>query len=278
MIHWLNRALLLALAATVLAGFQGLLAPPTELAESHWLKAGKTLGNRASQRDTILLNNGGSTEGLELLRDQQLKPLLALPEPRGRIQKLWVLGRRNELPAGVDNFIITDPAEAVAPGLTLWSLKRPGGTPLWRASDVLEMADIRVGTRRCNGRHPAGKSCPGLPDWMRVTEEQVTIGGTSHRCLWAHPPANGASLLIDFGPIPEGELLVRHGLSDHASQSGNTSPVELRIISNKGERLLRAHNKAGFQGERLEVKGQLKLSIRAKKDGMRHYCFSAQIR
>ena len=263
---WLNRALLLALTTAVLVGAQGLLPSPQALDEAQWLKAGRNLGNRASQRDTILLNNGGSTEGLDLLRDQQLKPLLALPEPRGRVQKLWVLGRRAELPAGLDLFIPTGPAETVAPGLTLWSLKRPGGSTLWRAADVLEMAEVRVGNKRCNGQHPAGKSCPGLPDWMRVTQDRVTIGGQSRHCLWAHPPAKGESLVIDFGPIPEGELLLRHGLSDQASQSGNTSPVELRIISDAGERLLRAHNSSGFQGERLEVKGRLRLNVRAKKD------------
>lgn len=274
----LNHALLLGLAVAVLLSATGLMAETPDLPDAAWLKAGRVLAKRASRQDTILLNNGGSTEGLSLLRDQQLKPLLALPEPRGRVQKLWLLGRRAQRPAGLDAFAPTGPAETVAPGLTLWSLQRPGGSTLWRASEALEMANITVGKTRCSGRHPAGRSCPGLPDWMRVTREQVTIGGRSRHCLWAHPPAKGIPLVIDYGPVPEGELLLRHGLSDTASRSGNSSPVELRIFSGHGERLLRAHNQAGFQAERLAVKGRLKLKIRAQKDGMRHYCFSAEIR
>ncbi|MBM66267.1 MAG: hypothetical protein CMH55_08555 [Myxococcales bacterium] len=278
MTRLLDYALLLGLAVAVLLSAAGFMPQAPDLPDSAWLKAGRTLAKRASRQDTILLNNGGSTEGLALLRDQELKPLLALPEPRGRVQKLWVLGRRAKPPAGLDAFHPTGPAEAVAPGLTLWSLQRPGGSTLWRASEALEMAAITVGKTRCSGHHPAGRSCPGLPDWMRVTREQVTISGRSHHCLWAHPPAQGTPLVIDFGPVPEGELLLRHGLSDAASRSGNTSPVELRIFSAHGERLLRAHNQAGFQAERLAVKGRLKLKIRAQKDGMRHYCFSAEIR
>ena len=275
---WLNRCLTLGLAAVVVTGLQNVFPAPEALPQGHWVKAGKVLSNRASKKDTLLLNNGGSTEGIDILRDQQLKPLLALPEPRGRVQQLWVLGRRSHLPAGLNDFTAIGSSETVAPGLTLFALKRPGGTALWRATDMLETADIRVGKIRCEGRHAAGKRCSGLPDWMRITREEVTVGGQRRTCLWAHPPANGAFLTVDFGAVPEGELLIRHGLSDRASESENNSPVELRILSDAGERLLRAHNKAGFQSERLEVRGRLKLKIRAKKDGMRHYCFKAEIR
>ena len=181
MTRWMNHCLLALLAGTVLLTMRPLMMDTSPLPDGAWLKAGRALAKRASAQDTVLLNNGGSTEGLALLRDQGLAPRLALPEPRGRVKKLWLLGRRSQPPAGLEAFAIAGPAEDLASGLTLWSMERPGGSTLWQAFDALEIAKITVGTTECSGRKPAGRTCPGLPDWMRVTQEQVTIGGTSQR-------------------------------------------------------------------------------------------------
>lgn len=278
MILWLNRILLLALAGTLSLTVTSLLPQEAPLEDKLWVKAGRALAKRSGDEATIVLNNAGSTEGLEPLRDLGLKPQLSLPEPRGRVTSLWLIGRRKDKLAGLHFLDPVSGPEPLAPGIYVHHLTRPGGQALWTASEALARASIRVGKLACNQRLAAGRGCASLPDWMRVTEEKVVIANKSRHCLWAHPPSGKQNLEIDFGTIPKGQLLLQHGLSDQASKSDNRSPVELRVHSAEGERLFRAENHGGYRAEKVKVSGRLRLTIRAQKDGMRHYCFEAEIK
>jgi hypothetical protein len=247
------------------------------LPKAHWQDMAKLLKNYA-QDDTILLHNGGSTEGLDVLQAAGLEVRLALPEPRGRIRRLWVVGTHRFLEQGLGELAANElPKQSIPPGLYLKHFVRSAGSILWHASDELRSAQIRVAGKRCQQPKDGGVRCAHLPDWMYVAPTQLKRSGRTHHCLWAHPPSGGRPLIIRYETIPKGELHFEHGLSDTAAGSSNTHPVKVELKWAGGQATVKATNQSGWKKSQHTVDGFLEISVRAAQDGQRHHCFKAVI-
>ena len=227
--------------------------------------------------DTILLNNAGATDGLKLLHDAGLDVRLALPEPRGRTRRLWLVGTRRSAPSGLGLLHFAERLKGAGSVLiTRWD--RPKGGIVWNAMDELRDASVRAAGQACTQPKAGGWRCAHLPDWMHVSPDHVLINNEGRHCLWAHPPARGKPLTIRFNNLPNGELTWHHGLSDQASRSSNRSPVEVALKWRGGSAQLKAQNGAGWQVSKHQVDGFLDITVRAQQDGQRHHCFTAVIR
>ncbi len=244
-----------------------------------WQTAAKLLSSLAQPGDTILLNNAGSTQGLSELQSAGLKVRLALPEPRGRIRRLWVLGTHRFLPKAMGDLSAQERPKVDLPsGLHLALFNRPAGSTLWRAELELSHAKVTALKRPCNQAKDGGWRCAHLPDWMYVAPTTLRRDGTSRNCLWAHPPAGAKPLIVRFDSIPNGELTFGHGLSEKASHSNNREPVRVRIKWAGGGAVSEVGNQTAWRRSKHRVKGFLEFEISAKRDGQRHHCLTAAIR
>ena len=248
------------------------------LPEATWEAAAKYLIKHAKD-DTVLLHNGGSTEGLEVLQAAGLPVRLALPEPRGRIRRLWVVGRHRFLEQGLGELYAEEMPKADRPqGLYLTHFARAAGSALWRAQDHLLSASVRAAGKACRQPHNGGVRCAHLPDWMHVSPTRLNRSGATHDCLWAHPPSENRELTIRYDQIPSGALEFEHGLSDTASRSSNRQPVQVELRWEGGKASLKAGNNDGWRRSTHQVKGFLEVRVRARADGQRHHCFRGTIR
>lgn len=248
------------------------------VAKADWQTMAELLKKHA-RGDTILLHNGGSTQGLDILQAAGLEVRLALPEPRGRIRRLWVVGTHRFLEQGLGELGANElPKQTPPPGLYLKHFVRTAGSVLWHASDELRSAQIRAAGRPCQQPKDGGFRCAHLPDWMYVAPTQLRRSGTTHHCLWAHPPSGAKPLVVRYRNIPEGQLTFEHGLSDTAAGSNNKHPVKVQLKWEGGQATLQATNQSGWKRSQHKVKGFLELTVRAQQDGQRHHCFKAVIR
>ncbi len=244
-----------------------------------WQAAAKLLTSISAPGDTILLNNAGSTQGLNELQSAGLEVRLALPEPRGRIRRLWVIGTHRFQPKSMGDLSPEERPKSRPPqGLHLALFTRPAGSTLWRAALELGRARVSAMKRPCNQRKDGGWRCGHLPDWMYVAATDLQRDGTSRNCLWAHPPAGGQPLKIRFDSIPSGELTFGHGLSEKASNSHNREPVRVQITWAGGSAVSEVGNQTAWRRSKHRVKGFLELEVSAKRDGQRHHCLTAAIR
>ena len=251
---------------------------PAPLPDSQWQQMADYLKKHAA-KDTIVLNNGGSTEGLQILQSADLQIRLALPEPRGRIRRLWVVGRHPYRAQGHDKLSANElPKEDVPEGFYLDHFARRAGSILWDAGDELFGAQISAANKPCNQPHNGGKRCAHLPNWMHVSPTQLTRSNTTYDCVWAHPPSGNRSLTIRYNRIPKGELIFEHGLSDTAARSNNRHPVRVRLRWLNGEASQSVGNQDNWKRSEYQVDGFLELQISAAQDGQRHHCFRAVIR
>ena len=251
---------------------------PSPLPDAQWQQMADYLKKHAI-KDTIVLNNGGSTEGLKTLQSGGLKVRLALPEPRGRIRRLWVVGRHPYRAQGHDKLGPNElPKESVPKGFYLDHFARSAGSILWDAGDELFGAQISAANKPCTQPHSGGKRCAHLPNWMHVSPTQLTRSNTTYDCLWAHPPSGNRPLTIRYSQIPKGKLTFEHGLSDTAARSNNRQPVRVKLKWASGEAALSVGNNDGWKRSKHQVEGFLELQISAAQDGQRHHCFKAVIR
>ena len=244
-----------------------------------WIEAAALLKTISRPGDTILLNNAGNTQGLRELQSAGLKVRLALPEPRGRIRRLWVIGTRRFSPKNLGDLVAEEvPKHDLLNGLRLGLFARPAGSTLWRAEHELSTAKVRAAKRPCTQPKDGGWRCAHLPDWMYVAPTDLQRGGKVRNCLWGHPPAGDRPLIIRFDSIPTGELTFGHGLSDKASNSNNREPVRVRLKWQDGAAESVIGNQQPWRLSKHRVSGFLQLEISAKRDGQRHHCFTAAIR
>jgi hypothetical protein len=247
------------------------------VAESDWRDAARHVLQEGATNDTVLLNSGGDTSGLQALRGAGLRPLLSLPEPRGRVRNLWLVGSRDDPPAGLDGFTAGGPATYGGVTVIPYTRSVRDGV-LWRAADNLSQAQVTLDGRPCRTPHKGGWRCAGAPDWMHVSPETHLVGGAQRTCLWAHPAADDKPLTLTWSAVPAGQLTLSHGLTDHAARSGNRSPVRIRVRSGGKEQVFESTNGSGWTPHLLKVDGDLTITVRASKDGQRHHCLSAAIR
>ena len=122
--------------------------------------------------------------------------------------------------------------------------------------------------------------CPGLPEWMHVGTRELESGGKTKVCLWAHPISEGI-VRVRFAPTTLGESLkLTHGLKTRVARNG--SPVDAEIFVDEqsiGKATCAA--RPGFQSKTMRLKKsekerRVKVEIKTKNDGARHYCFSVE--
>jgi hypothetical protein len=276
----IDQGLMLGLGLACLsAAFGECSRRPTIVSAEAWQQAAQQLKPLIKPGDLLLLNNAGSSQGMEQLRAFGLQPRVALPEPRGRIRRLWLLGTRADVPAGLVPLARQhDTLFTLPKGLTLSLWARPQGEVLWSAKNELYSAKIRAKGASCTQAHKGGWRCAHLADWMHVAPTGLQVKNSHKSCLWAHPPAGDKPLIIRFDAIPSGELIFEHGLSDKAAASSNKHPVRVELAWRGGGAKLQAGNSDGWKKSRQQVAGFLEIKISARKDGQRHHCFKASIR
>jgi hypothetical protein len=274
-----DRILLAGFALAMITVIWGEISRrPAVIDDAAWRAAATTLKKVIRPGDTLLLHNAGSSAGLETLQQAGLSPRLALPEPRGRVRRLWLVGSRPRPPAGLGFLRRAKAPVTLGQGLHLQRFERPEGGILWRAVDELSSAAVSAAGKRCKGSKNGGWRCDHLPDWVYVAPIEQRVAGALRHCLWAHPPSADRPLSIHFKNLPRGTLTVHHGLSEKAARSDNTAPVRLQLTWADGGAEVKVGNRDGWRQHRFKVHGDLTLLVRAKRDGQRHYCFSAVLR
>jgi hypothetical protein len=264
--------LLVAGVVTVEIGRTSHAAAPED-----WQAAAQHILEHKTPTDTVLLNNAGDTEGLASLRKAGLHPLLSLPEPRGRVRSLWLVGRRADAPAGLNGWQAGETTAFSA--VTVRSFLRSNGSDiLWQAANNLGQASLSLDGKACRISDRQGLRCAGAPDWMHVSQESHSVGGAERTCLWAHPASDNRPLTLSWGAVPDGELTFGHGLTDHAARSNNSSPVVVTVRSAGHTHTFEATNRSGWKEYQVRTGGGLSISLRAARDGQRHHCLAAAIR
>lgn len=123
----------------------------------------------------------------------------------------------------------------------------------------------------------------GPEPWLWVGPHETTIRGQSTRCLWMHPPEQGATFVQI--PLAAGQWRVglRAALSDTAAAAPDGPPVELVLELASGEALLqRTHrNRTGWTPLRTSIDlledDVLSVRVEAGSAGMRHVCVDGTI-
>ena len=125
-------------------------------------------------------------------------------------------------------------------------------------------------------------TCPGAPEWMYVGPHSMSSGGQLKTCLWAHPPADGATLDITFPQVKlKGALELSHALSDGAVRNGG-SPVDVRVsVGGVEVGRSRRSNAVTFARRAFPTQAgkvaDISFQVSARHDGARHHCLSARL-
>lgn len=121
-------------------------------------------------------------------------------------------------------------------------------------------------------------SCPGLPEWMYVGMQELSIDGKRERCVWAHPTTSGSvSIFWERAPLRR-EVLLDVALTDTAADNRDGAPVnvELRLDGSSVGAVTTVPGRRGFRSSPFpvpNVNGSLELVVTAEDDGQRHACF-----
>lgn len=136
-------------------------------------------------------------------------------------------------------------------------------------------------------RAEGGKSCPGQPGWLYLAPRQLTVGGQTTACVWAHPTTGGA-VVIELPGLPSPppgrqlELQVSGGLTDEAARNTPGGASVLTAVEQGGERLslLTVPNRQGWFHAKTQIapEAPVQLRVTAARDGRRHHCLNAEVR
>jgi len=122
------------------------------------------------------------------------------------------------------------------------------------------------------GRH----ICTGLPPWMTVGEDTLTIDGQQSRCFWSHP-RTGATLVVDYGAVAvAGTVAAAVALSDGAVANDNGAAVTARLVVGDRAASVTVHRERGFHDAVVDGPAgtvPVRLEFTTKDDGQRHTCF-----
>jgi hypothetical protein len=123
------------------------------------------------------------------------------------------------------------------------------------------------------GRHV----CAGLPEWMTVGDDTLTIDGAATRCTWSHP-RTGATLVIDYGLVDvDGVVSLDVALSDGAVANARGAAVTAALFVDDDEARVTVQRQRGFHSARVDVgdprQARLRLQFTTPDDGQRHTCF-----
>ena len=119
--------------------------------------------------------------------------------------------------------------------------------------------------------------CTGLPAWMHVGDETLTIDGRPQRCTWSHP-RDDATLVVDYGVIAvSGGVHVDVALTDGAAANATGAAVHARIVVDDEDGSVDVHHDRGFHGVDIDVgdkkSAHVRLEFTTAHDGQRHTCY-----
>ncbi|MDP2343193.1 MAG: hypothetical protein Q8O67_19705 [Deltaproteobacteria bacterium] len=117
--------------------------------------------------------------------------------------------------------------------------------------------------------------CEGLPEWMTVGEDTLTIEGRGQRCMWAHPKTNH-TLLIDYGVVDVDVVTLSLALTDGAAANPTGAAVQARLlVGGDREQTVTVQRERGFHDVAIDARGKhpVRLELTTKNDGQRHTCF-----
>lgn len=115
--------------------------------------------------------------------------------------------------------------------LHLWTLSTPSepGTFMARLDAAAVTIKSRNETVECVWREEAHR-CDGEPSWQHVKRQWMRTSRNSNRMIWAHPPANKATLRISFeDETPTSHLILMAGHTRQAIRQ-KAAPVNVRIF------------------------------------------------
>ena len=143
-----------------------------------------------------------------------------------------------------------------------------------KGSEIKECKEFKNDQWRCGG-----------PDWQYIGKEILDIDGTGRECLWSHP-ITGAIIEINFENVPLSRKIAGFsGLTDEAVRYVEGSPVYLSISIDDKEVLYHTNpNKIGahrFEIDTTPFRGsnhKVTFRVSTHLDGVRHYCFTAEVR
>lgn len=211
-------------------------------------------------------------------------------EESRRRRPVWLIDRAGAPMGGLPT---PTSAERLGPGVVLkrFAPLEPGAGRV--VLDLVELSGVsgrivsRRGVKPCRQpRAEGGVACAGAPEWMYIAPKLISIDGERWRCVWAHPPAQGA-LELELpvtGTVAAGrrlELELRSALSDEAVRLTSDGAAVRTVVRQGGRelgRLVRS-NRVGWAERRfvLEPGVPVVLAVSAAKDGRRHHCLDARI-
>jgi hypothetical protein len=125
----------------------------------------------------------------------------------------------------------------------------------------------------------------GTNSWETVGRTILDVDDNPRRCIWAHP-VTAATVNVDYTDVPLGRKLLLHtGLTAAATRMAGGAPVTVEVLID-GRQMLSATNENakgwnGFEVDTSSMAGpghQVAFRIRTQRDGMRHFCFTADTR
>lgn len=120
--------------------------------------------------------------------------------------------------------------------------------------------------------------CGGLPEWMHVGEDTLTISGKQERCIWSHPRTD-ATLVIDYGRVDvKDRVHLDVALADAAADNASGAAVHASVFVDGAEASVDVHHDQGFHGADVVVGGakrsaHVRLEFTTEHDGQRHTCY-----
>lgn len=233
-------------------------------------------------------------------RDDVVTALASLPLPKGvvvseafapRHGDVWpnlvvVADRRWALPAVIEKrqgtTVVKDHGDIVVFRLGGRAVRPTANDAIAASTFDLEGAHVFVvesdgRTVECPWNDARGRHvCTGLPEWMTVGEDTLTIDGQQSRCLWSHP-RTGATLIVDYGAVAlAGSVRASVALSDGAVANDNGAAVTARLIVGDRDASVTVHRQRGFHDAVVDVgaaTASVRLEFTTPDDGQRHTCF-----
>jgi hypothetical protein len=120
--------------------------------------------------------------------------------------------------------------------------------------------------------------CEGLPEWMYVGVQDLPVGGSTQRCVWAHPKTD-STLRIEFPNVALlDELQLDLAITDPAATNTQAAPVRAQLFVDDVMKtlLVRDPGKRGFATTSVRTQQKtstVRLDITTPNDGQRHTCF-----
>lgn len=152
----------------------------------------------------------------------------------------------------------------------------------------LHEAEVRIHTR--SGPRPCTRWVEdrwicSREHWAYVGQVVIELGTDPREVIWAHPIADGPTE-ITYPSVPGGSsLVIFTGLTPSAARVSDGATVEMSVeLDGRKLTTIVQANETGFFRHEIDIRAfgpgphQLSLRIRTARIGMRHFCFTGEVR